>query len=148
MVINRLIHSHTKIYVHTHMKPQSSHCSSSFIHTHTQQCSNSNRLNMFLCIMVQNWLELTWLAWVDVKCSIIPEKSSTHLKKLQIMGQELGQIDINNGSQQQGVFILLWKCELQSNKSTKKYKEGTERREKCKFRAENMRHKHSENPLA
>ena len=29
------------------------------------------------------------------------------------MGQELGQIDINNGSQQQGVFVLFGKSELQ-----------------------------------
>jgi len=47
--------------------------------------------------------------------------SPTHLKKLQIMGQELGQIDIDNGSQQQGVFILLWKSQLKKKNKNKEH---------------------------
>lgn len=58
------------------------------------------------------------------------------------MGQELGQIDINNGSQQQGVFILLWKSELQCNKPAPKEEEEKRRRENMSIKkADNERNK-------
>lgn len=77
---------------------------------------DSNRLKLSLCIVDSNKLS-------GINCSINQDKRSPvllHLKKLQIVGQELGQIDINYGSQQQGVFILLWKSELQGNKPGRK----------------------------
>ncbi len=57
------------------------------------------------------------------------------------MGQELGQIDIDNGSQQQGVFILLWKSELQCNKPAPKEEEEKRRRENMSTKRQTMREK-------
>lgn len=54
----------------------------------------------------------------------------SHLKKLQIMGQEFGQIDIYYGSQHQGVFIFFWKSELWENKPSPKEKGGEKTRGK------------------
>lgn len=51
------------------------------------------------------------------------------------MGQELGQIDINNGPQQQGVFILFWKSELQCIKPTAKEEEEKKKRENMSEKA-------------